>query len=226
MILECPNCQNRYLVDPRAIGESGRSVRCAKCKHKWFAEPAPESPAPDADVISMQDLPEKGLEPQPIPEGSSVPAFPVEYLPVPKWLPFAAMMSAVVFLALAVIYFRPLIEQHMPVAHKAYQLLGMYDSDGIVFADLAYTHTKDVSKDRHKIGGYLVNTGDKTLPLPRIHVALFDDEGRLLRRARIAEAGEIKAGEKKQFAHEMATSPESTKQVVIETGSPWEMRLR
>lgn len=225
MILECPNCKNRYLVDPRAIGESGRTVRCAKCKHKWFAEVTEESPL-EADVISTQDLPEEGITPRPIPEGSSVPALPVEYISMPKWLPAAAVCSLVLFLVLACVYFRPLVEAYFPQARKAFHAVGIYDSQGIVFADMAYTHTKDVSKDHHKIVGFLVNTGGEALPLPRIHVALFDDKGNLLRKSRIMEEGEIAPGEKKQFSREIAISPESAKRIVIETGSPWELRLR
>jgi predicted Zn finger-like uncharacterized protein len=33
----CPNCQTSYHVDPSAVGPSGRSVRCARCRTVWFA---------------------------------------------------------------------------------------------------------------------------------------------------------------------------------------------
>ena len=38
MILSCPNCGTRFVADPRALGASGRQVRCgayasvAECK--------------------------------------------------------------------------------------------------------------------------------------------------------------------------------------------------
>lgn len=40
MIIACPSCSARYVVDPVKIGPSGRTVKCAKCAHAW-AQPAP-----------------------------------------------------------------------------------------------------------------------------------------------------------------------------------------
>ena len=37
MQIVCPNCQTSYHVDPPAVGPTGRSVRCARCRTVWFA---------------------------------------------------------------------------------------------------------------------------------------------------------------------------------------------
>src|ERR1051326_5075497 len=42
MIVVCPQCKTRYLVDPRALGAGGRRVRCAQCSHTWHHQPPPE----------------------------------------------------------------------------------------------------------------------------------------------------------------------------------------
>jgi len=47
MILTCPECSARYVVDPKALLPNGRTVRCAKCHHSWN-EPAPTE---DVDLV-------------------------------------------------------------------------------------------------------------------------------------------------------------------------------
>lgn len=47
MILTCPECKSRYVVNPTALMPSGRTVRCAKCSHNWFEE----RPEEDVEVV-------------------------------------------------------------------------------------------------------------------------------------------------------------------------------
>ncbi|HEY6256429.1 MAG TPA: zinc-ribbon domain-containing protein [Xanthobacteraceae bacterium] len=37
MLIVCPNCTTSYHVDPSAVGPTGRSVRCVRCRTVWFA---------------------------------------------------------------------------------------------------------------------------------------------------------------------------------------------
>jgi predicted Zn finger-like uncharacterized protein len=51
MILACPACGASFRIDAGKLGESGRTVRCSKCKHTWHARPqdgAEEGAAPTA----------------------------------------------------------------------------------------------------------------------------------------------------------------------------------
>jgi predicted Zn finger-like uncharacterized protein len=43
MIIGCPGCHTRYLVDEQALGgRAGRTVRCATCGHTWHQAAPPE----------------------------------------------------------------------------------------------------------------------------------------------------------------------------------------
>jgi predicted Zn finger-like uncharacterized protein len=51
MKIVCPTCTTSYDVGLAALGESGRSVRCVRCRTVWFATPA-EEPAPVVEPMA------------------------------------------------------------------------------------------------------------------------------------------------------------------------------
>ena len=71
MILSCPSCSARFNVKAEALGTKGRTVKCAKCAHKWHA--MPEGVAAPTPVPAQQPATETAPPP---PQASAVEAAP------------------------------------------------------------------------------------------------------------------------------------------------------
>jgi predicted Zn finger-like uncharacterized protein len=69
MILACPSCHTRYVVPDTAIGPTGRTVRCANCRHSWFQEPNAAAAAAMAAPEPTNGAPP--AEPAPAPEATA-----------------------------------------------------------------------------------------------------------------------------------------------------------
>jgi predicted Zn finger-like uncharacterized protein len=67
MIVNCPNCSARFMVEASALGPTGRQVRCGRCKQAWFQGPA----EPEALRLE-QTVPEFVIRPRT--PGSNLPA--------------------------------------------------------------------------------------------------------------------------------------------------------
>jgi predicted Zn finger-like uncharacterized protein len=65
MLISCPACATQFTVPDNALGAKGRTLKCARCGHKWFE---PGSGAPEAEpapVRAPEPEPEPDLPPEP-----------------------------------------------------------------------------------------------------------------------------------------------------------------
>lgn len=61
MRLSCPECGSKFKVPAKALGESGRKLRCSKCAHEWFQAPMP----PDlSDKVKGKSKTKAGAKPK------------------------------------------------------------------------------------------------------------------------------------------------------------------
>ncbi|MDP2410454.1 MAG: zinc-ribbon domain-containing protein [Pseudolabrys sp.] len=70
MLIVCPNCATSYMIDPASVGQTGRSVRCARCKTTWFAGGPKSAPAVTAfvDGVIAEAQAQSGGESSPPPK--------------------------------------------------------------------------------------------------------------------------------------------------------------
>lgn len=54
MLISCPNCSTQFSVPDKALGGSGRTLKCSRCGHKWFHS---ATPADDDFGLDEQSFP-------------------------------------------------------------------------------------------------------------------------------------------------------------------------
>jgi predicted Zn finger-like uncharacterized protein len=200
MQLTCPNCAARYLVDPAAIGPSGRTVQCFRCGHKWqergssapsIAQPVPP-PAPTA-------APDFVIRPQNHAAPSALPAIPVDP-GLPVWL--KAVIGVLVILALlggGSYLFR---EQVIPV---------LVVDQGTTKID---RRAEEDGKTVYVVTGDIINTGVSDAAARRLHLTILDANGnRIEERAVEIATGPIPPNGRGKFEARIGELPTTSAQV-------------
>ncbi len=216
MIVSCPSCSTRFVVDPSALGEAGRRVRCARCQHVWFQE----RPA-DAVSIPPPPAPPSASEPAaaprragPLPPSANLPARPEDVARRPAgsaaaWVLLAAVIGAIV--ALGYVGRHDVVRLWPPA-------LALYDGLGIDMAGLDPVEDLGVSPglvvrpdleseivpspagDTLRIRGHIDNVSEVPRVVPPLEVELSDAEDNALHRWVFRpEADRLEPGESVPF---------------------------
>ena len=119
MIITCPACTKRYLVEENAIGTTGRQVQCISCNHQWLY--TPEAPILKVDQVHLDLIAAKTPSPE---KGINL-----------GWL---LVFLTLFFLCLSAYLARQPIMQTWPSATTIYKTLGVsvFQAEGLKFADL------------------------------------------------------------------------------------------
>jgi predicted Zn finger-like uncharacterized protein len=181
MIVTCPACSTRYLVDPRALGETGRIVRCASCAHTWHQMPAEDAPR-------RVDVPP--LEPPPQPELASRSAGRVQLPAVPRrgrrvsalgWLAYAVVLAGIV--AGGLWWTRDQVVNHWPAMARYYQMVGIpveTAQASFDFHDVTPIRDTENGLPTLVIKGQVVNVSQVARRVPKLKVTLLDDNNHAL----------------------------------------------
>ena len=62
MIIECPNCNKKFNVNPELITDNGREIQCGSCNHLWFYQKEKkkleiETPTFEDNIFDERDEP-------------------------------------------------------------------------------------------------------------------------------------------------------------------------
>ena len=199
MIITCPRCATRYLLEAGVVRPPGRQVRCARCQHTWFQDsqldlptpiPVPvEEQAPSGPVTDRSRMlaPPPGSIAQPIPRFElpapplAKPASPVGERQRSRSRSLAGLSILLAFLAgfvLLFLYMPTEIAQVWPESASLYEALGMpVNTRGF---KIIASHTQELDKTVPVIAikGQIINETDRELPVPKLRLAVRDQAGR------------------------------------------------
>ena len=194
MILTCPICAARFLVNPTAIGAKGREVRCGRCGNVWFATQESGARAAAADAKdSFGNRPPPVREPPTRVEGPIGPARPAPHRPLaeipagrrrwPARTGWAALIVVPAGIAAAASVYREEMVAFFPPAEPIYAAIGLPANPPGFGLKLIVEPSDPPNRDGRTVlivSGRIENTTGRTLSIPNLRAALFDAEGREL----------------------------------------------
>lgn len=239
MILQCPSCETRFLVDSSLIPPDGRMVKCAKCAHQWHVEPEeddyPVAAEPDFEPEAHEDLPDD-FEPRlesrryatqdyDIPFSPQLPSLSDQAKRNNRIMMVAAVALVLMLCVSALFTFR---EQLQGPLAPVYGLLGMPSSQGLALADVSFRAREARNKTRYIVEGKIVNESGEERKVPLLRVAIADKDGNWIASREYEDDARLKPGEAYPFkASNLETSfVDKVDHLVVEIGNGVELMLR
>jgi predicted Zn finger-like uncharacterized protein len=235
MILTCPDCATRYVVDEQRIPPQGRAVRCAACGSRWTA--MPEEPADLAleAFPALEAEPEAQAEPDPEVADFAIEAKaqPADELPrafreraqteqkvrqaAAVGAIWAGMLGCLVLLIGAAVVMRQDVARIWPRTAGAYAMVGL--PVNLVGLAIENQHAQPALKDGHAavvVSGALRNIWGRPVAAPPMRISLLNNQGKAVL-VKIADPGgaRIPPGEVRRFSVDVLDPPVSATDVEI-----------
>ncbi len=219
MILSCPTCSTRYLVDPLAIGAEGRQVRCARCGHVWRqAAPSEETTAP----VAEEDVPvlRGPARARALPPGSTLPALRQAPRRRASGLAWLALVLVVAGALAALAAFRLQFIAIWPPAAELYRLAGIDDSaqpgQGLDIRDVRLERKTEAGRAVLLVTGQVVNPTGAARPTARLRVAIGDEAKKELVHWTVPLAKEeLAPGEATEFSTRLPDPPADARSLSV-----------
>jgi predicted Zn finger-like uncharacterized protein len=161
MIITCPPCGKRYLVEETAIDESGRQVQCISCQHEWFFKPPKEAPKHNQvhlDLIGVKSS---------IARNDS------------SWsMGWVCTLSTLVVLLSALYFARYHIVLHLPQSAQIFQMIGLAvapKQTGIILENVKSSVQIGTGDHQVIITGELLNKSDQVQRVPNLKIIALGD---------------------------------------------------
>jgi predicted Zn finger-like uncharacterized protein len=173
MILTCPTCATRFVIDAGALGGQGRSVRCGACGNTWHQQ-ATAPAAYDPPPLGLEDVVTAPLDGRSRGRGfaGTISRFAV-------WFMFIGVVGSIVWGGYR---YRQEIVDRWPMATRVYDFLdikvrapmgyGLHVPKGTIRARRASENGVPILV----ISGEIVNGSAKPILVGRMRITLLDED--------------------------------------------------
>ena len=217
MILTCPECASRYVVDAAKVGPDGRKVRCAACKASWVAIPEMEDDI--VDLGAPVDAPEP-FKPAPLPVQLRAEAAErkASRQAVAQGVVWAAIGSGFVALMLGAVLFRVEVVRLWPRTAGVYAFAKMpVNPTGLAIETVQGGPALIDGHAALTVSGVERNVDNKPRAPSALRVLLLDKEGkRLLAKVTEAQGAPIPPGESHPFTMSFLDPPQDAASFQVE----------
>ncbi len=206
MILNCPECNARYVVPDVAISSGGRKVRCANCGHSWHVDthaktPAQTSKTPPVVSSSSFSLPVSAStmsSPERIAPPAMISDNAISHSAIRKLKVACALLLVCAILITPFVYRKAIMQSH-PELTVLFERIGISDLDGLSIADvtLGKASLGENKGMRYTIDCGVINESRGSRTLPKLTIALLREDGQEIKQSpNLIETGKnIKSGE-------------------------------
>lgn len=231
MILQCQNCNARYLVPDQSLGANGRTVRCARCSHSWFEKPQAPPPEPAEEIASLNAILDEinastKLQEASPQSGVSINSETGEEQKIAANLPAHLPRTSITIKAVAAVLAICIVGLSLFIKNP--NLLGISSSKGFVLADIKIEKNTDENSSIIEVSGNIINTGDEAQKVPNLRMMLLDGSDYPLRSWEFYSGEKIlNAKESMPFSSgELNVKFSLAKRLVVDLGTPIELKLR
>ena len=208
MILNCPSCSTRYLIDPMVLTTRGRQVRCARCGESWYQPPPEDMPKPLPPQIPAE----------PLPRHANLPAIrqPARRSAAPAWI---VLILAFAGLGAGGYFARDSIIEAWPKTAYLYEIFDLDPGEpweGLELRNVQTSNTMDGDLSVIVVTGQVVNTSDHDIDVPELKARILDrDLQELVSWTIVTEQAQLAPGETTTFEGRSSERPKDADSLVV-----------
>lgn len=163
MVVTCPRCSKRYMLDDALLPQEGRQVRCIACHHVWRQVPDVKHHGHHSPFVGGADM---ALQMTVSSEKNS------------SWVGWVVCLTLLISGLSTLIIGRNVIVAHWPQAERYYELIGLQitlPQFGLTIGNATSQIYQEGSHEMIRIMGYVTNTSDRVRTIPPLKIKLMGD---------------------------------------------------